>query len=44
MIPPVIKILAAFEPLLAALYWPCLSAKSLLADRLANQEGNYPRA
>ena len=30
-------ILAALEPLMAALYWPCLSAKAKRDDRRANE-------
>ena len=33
-----LQLLAALEPLMAALYWPCLSAKSVLEDERANQE------
>ena len=31
------RILAACEPLMAALYWPCLRAKSSLEDQRANE-------
>ena len=33
-------ILAACEPLIAALYWPCLKAKGDLEDRQANESAD----
>ena len=34
-------ILAAAEPTLGALYWPCLQAKDARETERANGEGNY---
>ena len=33
-------ILAALEPIMATLYWPCLSAKSALDDARANRKAH----
>ncbi len=35
------RILAAAEPTLAALYWPCVQAKDARDTERANREGNY---
>ena len=36
-----LHVLAIFEPVLAALYWPCLQAKSKLDDRQANRKAAH---